>query len=264
MLRSILHGKSRRAEGVNGISQSVGALFRNLEDARTSTIFERLTYFPPVIAWDLLRLSSKNAVPDFRLVELAEVKFWPKWQIARSGRKFVEPDVYMRWVVGDPSIIIDMIIEAKLPGAISQSPQQWLDQLEGYRDHFHAPEDSSINETDAAKTGVAQTVIHLSVDGLGSDPQSRQKLLVPTVVTKGLPAVRFVACSWQSLAEALDELGRLGRLEHVPNPLVEDLRKAFDYCGHYTFRISKSLFTQYLEIDFEDTISALNKWVLTS
>lgn len=260
MLQSILHGKSRNADGPDGVPQSVGALFRKLEDARTSTIFERLAYLPPTVGWNLLRLSCNNAIPEFRLVELADVKFWPNWQIVRSGRQMVEPDVYMRWVVGDPSIIIDLIIEAKLPGAISQSPQQWLDQLEGYRDFFCAPDDDDSDRIAIITPDCAHMVFHMSVDGLGANPHSQLKSLIPSVLPDALPEVRFVACSWQTLAEALDSMDRLGGLDEVPRPLVEDLRKAFDYCGHQAFRIADGIFRLDTQIGYENTMSALADW----
>tara|TARA_B100000678_G_scaffold176500_1_gene147168 strand:- start:2439 stop:3200 length:762 start_codon:yes stop_codon:yes gene_type:complete len=252
-------------DDLNGVPQSVGTLLRRLEDARTSTIFERLTYLTPSSCWKLLRLGSNNAIPDFRLIELAEVVFWPKWQIARSGRRLVEPDIYMRWIVGDPSIIVDMIVEAKLPGPISQSPRQWLEQLEAYRDNFCMPDEPNSDDGGLVDSSeFANALIHMSVDGLGSKPNLQISQLAPANIPEGLPDTRFVGCSWQTLSDSLDNMDRSGELDTVPRPLVEDLRKTFDYCGHQPFRVSDGLFHLDTKIAYESTMSGLSDWSMLS
>lgn len=257
MLRSVLHAKSGNIVDQQGIAHSVLSILRTSEDARTSTVFERLVYLPPEAAWALLRSSCADALPAYRCVELLEVKFWPNWRLERADRLRAQPDVYLRWSVGDPAAIVDMVVEAKLPGG-QQNPKQWLDQLEAYRDNFSIRDDGE----PAPLEDQADQVYYICVDGLGRRPSAEILERIPEDLPKPLPMVRFCGCSWDSIAHALDRLTTDRKLGSASMALVDDLRVTLEFCGHRVFHLPEEILALSLEARGNEIWQELETWAL--
>ena len=88
-------------------------------------MFERVSYLSGATAWDLLRETFPEAsLPGRKLASLDEVVFWPTWSAAseKLGQR-VEPDVALRFSVGEPARTVALIVEAKL-GSL-QNRDQW-------------------------------------------------------------------------------------------------------------------------------------------
>jgi hypothetical protein len=166
MLNAILNGKSASVLDQEGVPAAVADMLRTREDARTSTIFERLSYLPGPVAWSLLRRASGGTLPSYRLAHLETIEFWPNWSMGREDRHHAQPDVFLRWTLGDPGQAFEMIVEAKLPWT-GQWEGQWRDQLDAYRNHILglAP---GVYQT--AEMGIPNGLIYLCVDGLGRRP----------------------------------------------------------------------------------------------
>lgn len=140
MLHAALQGKI----SVNDLSED-GSVARINEDSLTSIVFGLMTYLPGEIAWSLLQMSSSArsgiaGLPPFRFGKLERAEFWPAWAPKGHNVRFTEPDVYLRFVMGDPDVVVDIIVEAKRNGSASQSGNQWRQQIEAYADTVLAEE----------------------------------------------------------------------------------------------------------------------------
>ena len=260
MFNAVIGRKAGNAETEEALPEPVSEIFRTREDCRTATIFERLSYMPGLCAWNILRRAcGKGELQEYRLAELEHIGFWPNWKISRFDRTYAQPDVYMRWSLGDPAQYVDLIIEAKLPWT-SQSTDQWRSQLESYRDEILGYDGNSVHFTSDISP---ERVIYLIVDGhlptggfgtLGSDytlgPQEFEDL----------PTVSFAACTWQSLAEALGDLEHEGRLTAVAPALLIDVRGALTYLGHAYFQMPTALLGMKSFADADLSLNTISKW----
>ena len=77
MLNAILNSKSGRLSRDDEHNIRWKEIYRASEDLLTATIFERLSYLPPEIAWELLVSASGGQLPKYRLVEITNIEFWP-------------------------------------------------------------------------------------------------------------------------------------------------------------------------------------------
>ncbi|MDI9849516.1 hypothetical protein QM467_15780 [Rhodoblastus sp. 17X3] len=140
MLSAILRGKSRRIPDSVTPGASLKSVFKSSEDLLTATVFERLSYLPGEILWQILCETFKPPLLQSRKVAtLEELEFWPYWNKANETlKKDVEPDVVMRFSIGDPAKCVTLIIECKLGGA--QHPNQWAEQWIAHAEEFRGDE----------------------------------------------------------------------------------------------------------------------------
>lgn len=132
MLKALLHRKLRwaPAEGEIGEDDEAWDAASGLEDPLTSTIFERLAYLDPDLAWDLLRAACASlhgpALPEARPAGAPVWSFWPRLAPGIPGaRGHVEPDVLVQW--GDHVLIV----EVKHRGG--QRAAQWVAEVQAAR-----------------------------------------------------------------------------------------------------------------------------------
>ncbi|MEZ4309050.1 MAG: hypothetical protein R3F14_13515 [Polyangiaceae bacterium] len=109
------------------------AAFTAFEDPLTATIFERLAYLPPDLAWALLKAASKPLNDDspFPAHPPDTAPSWDFWPGLKAGpraphKKRVEPDVLVSW--GDSRLLI----EAKHRG-LQDPVGQWVEQIDAVR-----------------------------------------------------------------------------------------------------------------------------------
>jgi hypothetical protein len=225
MLNAVLSGKARSVLHSDGSLEAVSTILLKYEDPRTATIFERISYMPGPLAWELIRRSSGGVLQEYRFAELIEIQFWPNWFMTAADRSHSQPDVFLRWEVGDPAVQIDMILEAKMPNGV-QGSWQWRDQLEAYRDHVREGEYSSAES-------IAQRLVYICIDGLGRKPADAVIRMTSTLqIPAGLPPVTFAGCTWQSIADSLGEMVEANDLSLMPAALADDLVRSFAFLGH--------------------------------
>ena len=253
MLNAILRNKAGREVGSDGSLNSIGDMLRHQEDIRTATIFERLSYLPASLMWKVLQRATKT-LPRFRISEIASIEFWPSFISSEEGRSRAEPDVFIRWELGDPKVRYDMIVEAKLP-TTAQIQEQHEAQLAAYYSEFSAdPREGTDAESD-----LADYVIYLCVDGLGANAQEEAMRLQPKLSDK-MPPVRIAACSWQDIANAVGYLQRSDTFDDVSTRLVRDLVDSLGFCGHRYFKIDNSVLDEEGPKQYRKTIKMLSKW----
>jgi hypothetical protein len=122
VLKALLHRKLGRAtapldeECGRDAEEAASDGLTECEDPLTATVFERLAYLPPDIAWDILRRASKPlgdgpAMPTTVPEGAQTWSFWPSLRPGERGlnKQRVEPDVLVLW--SDTLLLI----EAKHP-----------------------------------------------------------------------------------------------------------------------------------------------------
>ena len=253
MLNAILRNKAGREIKTDGSLNTIYDMFRWQEDIRTSTVFERLMYFPADLAWKVLQQASKS-LPHFRMAAVVSVEFWPSFPCPDDGRLRAEPDVFIRWELGDPKIRYDMIVEAKLPWT-RQDVTQHEAQLLSYLAQFSGAGDGH-SETEE---DLADHVIYLCVDGLGNNPQREATTISPRFAD-GLPPVTIAACSWQNLADVIGHINENGGFAEVADKLVRDIAEALEFCGHRYFAIDDTLLSTAGPSKYKKSLQSIYDW----
>lgn len=130
MLNAILNGKDPSLDLRRDKVPSWRHLLRENEDLVTATLVERLSYLPGDAAWAILSGTFEGQLPAFRLASLDSIEFWPRWEYRVDGRRFVEPDAFIRLTLGDPAQRWDVIFEAK--HGTAQYADQWCREQDAY------------------------------------------------------------------------------------------------------------------------------------
>lgn len=253
MLNAILRNKAGREALSDGSSNTIYDMFRWQEDIRTSTVFERLMYFPPDLAWNVLQQASKS-LPHFRMATIVSTEFWPSFPCPDDGRLRAEPDVFIRWELGDPIVRYDMIVEAKLPWT-KQDVTQHEAQLSSYLAQFSGAGDCD-SETEE---DLADHVIYLCVDGLGNNPQREVTTISPRI-PDGMPPVTIAACSWQDLADVVGHMNENGDFAEVADKLVRDIAEALAFCGHRYFAIDDTVLSAEAPTKYKKSLRSIHDW----
>ncbi|MGB0893368.1 MAG: hypothetical protein ACPGUD_03100 [Parashewanella sp.] len=134
MLKAILHGKSGRINGEDNQPVSWSNLFKTREDLLTSTFFERFAYLSINLQKQILTSFFSSPETLFRnaiqgLTELGDfisIDYWPHFSLQDENRKFVEPDLILKFTHAD------ILIEVKPPAGGYQNEQQWRTEINGY------------------------------------------------------------------------------------------------------------------------------------
>lgn len=182
MLNAFLKNKAGTTQADISAGTSWRTALKSSEDMLTATVFERLSYLPGADLWSILHTICPD-LPSYRVAELKEIIFWPRWEDVERGEGQVEPDVIMHFDLGDPQRQVTLVIEAKTGGV------QCADQLN--RQWTAAQE----------KEDISQPILVL-VGGLERDalPTLRKKL--------GIQSKHMVGANWPAFARALKSAPR--------------------------------------------------------
>lgn len=220
MLNAILNSKSGRLSRDDEHNIRWKEIYRASEDLLTATIFERLSYLPPEIAWELLVSASGGQLPKYRLVEITNIEFWPNWSTEERARG-VEPDVFIELELGEPAKRIHIIVESKHGGR--QSKSQLSAEIQGWIEAIVSEEDERPDE-----------IFVMAVGGLSSNDR-RSKLRaefdrVHEEMMFGEVKFSLILLDWIDLARAA--------AIHTPrnqneDRVIKDMRQSLELCGYY-------------------------------
>ncbi|KQP60546.1 hypothetical protein [Methylobacterium sp. Leaf112] len=166
--------------------------FVRSEDILTATVFERLAYLDGPVLWALLVATFKPRIlPERKVAELTGIEFWPTWWPAgEAAGGSVEPDVVMRFSIGDPPVDVVLVVECKLGGL--QYPDQWA------REWIAAQGEGAADEA-------VETYL-IALGGLPASAETVVEAFTGTLhETVGIE-VKAAAADWRDLLRALDEL----------------------------------------------------------
>lgn len=223
MLRAILDGKGRTVpEGLKA-GDSLRRVYKVSEDLLTATVFERLAYLGGSTLWAVLRATFRpDVLPDRKVVELDEIEFWPRWSKANPTlEQDVEPDVILRFSVGDPPVRVTLVIECKLG--------RWQEAGQWRREWIaHEMEFAGDDEPDEC--------FFLALGGLGVFKGKPQEMVsafaTPASVGASTP-IMAAAADWSDLMHALH---KVEIPEGAERRVFEDLRRALALHGYRRVR----------------------------
>lgn len=212
MLRALLHSKDLGTQtiGVEG-KLSWRQIFKASEDFLTASVFSRLCYLDGPEFWEILREASGHALPSYKLATLQNVEFWPRWSL--SSRDFVEPDIFLQFSLGDPEVLVDVLVEAKLGAGLSQYSDQWIAEIEAYTEQF--PDNDR------------HQFYFLAVGGLGSNIKRRTEDLAARTI-EALGHANISGTSWSKLTDVVHaHAHRKGQKSRI----LDDILEALALCG---------------------------------
>ncbi|KQO42539.1 hypothetical protein ASF08_13165 [Methylobacterium sp. Leaf85] len=224
MLRAILGGKGRRLPDTARPGDSFRSIFRSTEDPLTAAVFSRLAYLDPVLLWAILRCATRAELPvGTPPIRLTEAQFWPGWSLTTvAGVRSVEPDIFMRFDIGDPPRRIDLVVECKRGDGHDrwQWGREWRAHAETYPDE---DPDRDVVLLAVGRWGRAPPMEVASILGTHQDPMPED--------------FRAVAMDWRDLTDTLAQLV----LHDRDRRIVEDILDALALHGHLHVRQMKSL-----------------------
>lgn len=191
------------------------SVFRSAEDPLTAAVFSRLAYLDPTLLWAILGCATRGELPvGSRQMRLAEAQFWPGWSLTTvEGVRSVEPDVFMRFDLGDPPRRVDLVVECKRGERHDrgQWEREWRAHAETYPDE-----------------GIDTDVVLLAVGKWRRTPPVEVAAILG-VCQKPMPKrVRVVAMDWRDLTDTLARLD----VEDRDRRIVEDILDALALHGH--------------------------------
>lgn len=226
MLNAILYSKGGNHEEEDGTRVPWVRLFREREDFVTATIFERLSYLPGPVSWEILCRTFRLPFPHYRLARLDRLEFWPSWDRTEyEGR--VEPDVFLSYLVGEPARRIGLIVEAK--HGQMQSAKQWVSQQSARL---------KAEEEDIAP----DERIYAAIGGMGRHARDKLASLrdaVADLAPECAAAFTMVAADWRDLAAAMAELAPSMEGEHIR--VLDDAIKALSLFGYRAISMPDTL-----------------------
>ena len=233
MLNAILSGKAGRTQETIHSGTSWSTALKQSEDLLTATIFERLSYLPASIFWEVLFRTFPDILPEFNNVKLEQIEFWPTWNDATKIRKTVEPDIYLQFSLGEPLITHHLIVEIKPGTGALQRHEQWIRQWYSFHSGI-LPE---------LPDGI---VSFLAIGGLNNELPSFKSTLIENATellceyTSEKSHLEFTPglAGWQRLAESVRGCKKdYPELHH----LLGDLDHAFAEVGFYPFEPLRTL-----------------------
>jgi len=247
MLKALLHRKLGRvafgvADGGDGdIEGTTPEGLTGLEDPLTSTVFERLAYLPPDLAWEILRGASKplGEGPAMPAAPPEGTPSWSFWPGLRPGAQAfnkvrVEPDVLVSW--GDTRLLI----EAK--HRCFQDPGQWIEQIRAVR---------------AAHAHAGKQTWFIAVGGIVMEQIHDQLARVHRELANDVPGLLTIR--WEGLREVLYSLDG-PTLPSGQSAVVRDMAAALEAWGYRRKTWFSSLPALAVQRGTGDALSALQHW----
>lgn len=212
MLRALLHGKDLGTHIFDADTKtSWRQIFRASEDFLTAAVFSRLSYLDGAELWGILREAFGNTLPNFKVATLSNIEFWPRWSL--STRDFVEPDIFLQFSLGDPEVLVDVLIEAKLGEGLSQYSAQWIAEIEAYREQY--PESDRNN------------FYFLAIGGLRANfSQQVKDLATQTIEMVG--ETNIAGTSWSKLTDVVHARSQKATSN---SRIIDDILEALALCG---------------------------------
>ena len=245
MLTAIVRGKTRKLSKALSAGDSLRGVFIRSEDLFTATVFERLAYLDGSLLWSIIEATFKPFIlPSQRFAELVDIEFWPMWSHARGIlKKSVEPDVVLRFLVGDPAQSVTLILECKLDGP--QYPEQWMREWIAHR------EECGANPPDECWL--------LALGGLAGKPEDVVASFTGSIKSLHAVSIKALAADWQDLLHALNNV-------KVESPssrrIISDIQEALALHGYRFIRPMSDLIkiAMDLGIRFEHAVHDLKPW----
>lgn len=188
MLLALTNGKAGRIKQDIASGSTWRSVFRASEDLLTASVFGRLAYLDGPMLWTILRRTF-GVLPDFKVVDLVNIEFWPVWDDDEIAGRTVEPDIFLQFHVGDPSQRIDVIVEAKLGVGAVQDAEQWRRQWLAY-----LRLQKSIGEP--------WRMYHMAIGGMGRNAAWNAGRLISQMPPE-TSAIEIMAANWPALADSV-------------------------------------------------------------
>lgn len=225
MFKAVVRGKSGGVrsdiQNDDAVSSRIGLDIPSIrEDVLSAAVFTRLSYMPANRFWQLL-CSIYSNLPYREHVELKNIEFWPTWSHPDEKRKFVEPDIFLQFDIGDPKKSVDLIIEVKrFETGTVQSYKQHIDQISCY-----FADEEMINKGD--------TLYFLTLGGLGNEPEGqveklRQKAL-DQLDYETFKTPNIGGASWSMMSNAVSNQSKYW--PETNKLLLSDLKEILIYAG---------------------------------
>jgi hypothetical protein len=223
MLNAILRTKAGNID-IDGNDTSWSTLYRSREDLLTATVFERLSYLPDGLMWELLCRSSVRSADCPALGSLTRIDYWPTYSHPAGGR--VEPDAVLAFDQGV------LVVEAKLEGNV-QSAHQWANEWAAYFFEVSGGfrvESQNRDRVYLLAIGGFAKLDEIALKGLVSEAQGFLSAYMTQV-----PPIQVVALRWRDLAEAIlrtDISFVDDRAQHGCRTVLQDLSAALEFHGY--------------------------------
>jgi hypothetical protein len=218
MLSAILHGKAGRLANVSNARDSWRSVFQTREDLLTATVFERLAYLDDSLFWNLLQLSIWPVLErqPSAGVELKELTFWPRLSINDEGSS-VEPDIFMRFTLGEDASHIAFIVEIKIEGG--HTAKQWANEWLWYQKNHSTDRDDE--------------VYLLAVGGLEQTNRSIEEKKAKEMLKDGRyePDLRVRFLDWEKLLKALIGVRKQRHEDRRSLRILRDVQAALSLYG---------------------------------
>lgn len=239
MLRAILGGKGRRLPDTARPGDSFRSVFRSAEDPLTAAVFSRLAYLDPSLLWAVLSCATRDELPDgTRPIRLVAAQFWPEWSLTTaSGVRSVEPDVFMRFDIGDPPRRVDLVVECKRRDGHNRG--QWEREWRAHAETY--PDDDPDRD-----------VALLAVGMWGKAPPAEIATVLSAHRDPMPEGFRAVAMDWRDLTNTLARL----TVDDRDRRIVEDILDALALHGHLHVREMSGL--ARVQAAFEQSGEALS------
>lgn len=235
MLNALLKGNAGTAQVEIAAGTSLREVFRRTEDLLTSTVFERLSYLSGATAWEVMRRTFAPDLGAFRVAELEEVEFWPRYGDETGHADSVLPDAVLFFTVGDPARQVVVNVECKTAGG--QYARQWERQILA-----------------AAKETEADRLVFAALGGLGRNHARDALELRAQLSSEAQEAAEIVSAGWGELARAVAEVEpRHGGEERA----LGDIAEALALYGYRHVDLNAGLAAMSRPVVLEPTLATL-------
>ena len=230
MLNAIVNGKAGRTKNDIKSGTSWRSAFHGREDLLTASVFERLSYLPGPLLYNLLgNIFGFNSDADNQMV-LKEFEFWPRWSMEEEGQSFVEPDAFFVFSDVRTDKRIHIILEAKPHDSLAQYSKQWHEQCEAY------------SKCDNFLKKTPEKTFFMAIGGLGYQKESF--LSLENNIKKTFDHINFVGASWAKLTNQINREYEKNLDTHI-QLLLRDILSALSLAGYQEVLTMESLVSEW-------------------
>jgi len=199
-----------------------------------------------VTFWSILRDTFGSILQDYKVVELENFDFWPRWNDPKTGGT-VEPDMFAEFSVGDPSKTIAIIFEAKLGQA--QYALQWQRQWMAYQRLLKDGEvtaDEVFLLAIGGLTGHRARVAEEYKDAISTD-------------TSGEVSINAAAADWRRLTDVVFD--HQGRSIGADSRILADVGEALALFGYRHTQSFGTMNSLPAPIHGQASLNVIRNWV---